>query len=61
MLMQMNEFADIHIHLLPGVDDGARDLQEACAMARLAYESGTRVMVLTPHFGGGYMETPQKF
>ncbi len=41
---------DIHCHLLPEVDDGAQSLEEACAMARIAYESGTSALVATPHF-----------
>ena len=40
---------DIHTHILPGVDDGADDLDETVEMLRIAHESGTRVMVATPH------------
>lgn len=40
---------DIHSHLLPGVDDGAEDLEEACQMARQAVDTGTTGLVLTPH------------
>jgi len=40
---------DIHTHILPNVDDGARDLDEALAMARLAVEDGTRHIIATPH------------
>lgn len=40
---------DIHAHVLPGVDDGPESLEEAVAMCRLAYESGSRCMVATPH------------
>ena len=32
---------DLHAHVLPGLDDGARDLEEALAMLRLAQEDGT--------------------
>lgn len=47
---------DIHCHLLPEVDDGAETLDEACIMARLAWDTGTRGLVLTPHSNvpGGY-------
>jgi protein-tyrosine phosphatase len=34
-------FVDIHCHLLPGIDDGAKDWTESLAMARLAAEDGT--------------------
>ena len=47
-------FADIHTHILPGVDDGARNMQEAMALLRLAYENGTKTIFLTPHYRGQY-------
>jgi protein-tyrosine phosphatase len=40
---------DIHAHLLPGVDDGARDLNEALVMARLAVADGITHLFATPH------------
>jgi protein-tyrosine phosphatase len=40
---------DIHTHVLPGLDDGARDLAEAIAMLRVAAEDGTSILVATPH------------
>ena len=40
---------DIHSHILPGIDDGPRDLEQALEMARLAVADGIRVMVATPH------------
>ena len=40
---------DLHCHFLPGIDDGARDLAEALAMARHAVASGITHSVLTPH------------
>lgn len=40
---------DLHIHLLPGIDDGARELEEAVAMCRAAAEDGCEVLVATPH------------
>lgn len=49
-------FTDIHTHILPATDDGAKDLQTALAMAQLAYEDGTRAMVLTPHYRGVYRQ-----
>ncbi len=48
----MNGLTDIHCHLLPGVDDGAKSMTEALDMARLAYEDGTRTLILTPHRRG---------
>ena len=43
---------DIHCHILPDFDDGAADLEESLAMARLAAGSGVEAIVATPHFRG---------
>ena len=42
-------FIDIHTHILPGVDDGAVHMGETLVMLRIAYDSGTRGIVATPH------------
>lgn len=52
----MDGFIDIHTHILPGVDDGPKDILEAVCLARLAWEDGTRVLFLTPHYRGSYKE-----
>ena len=40
---------DLHCHVLPGVDDGPRTMQEAVALARVAEANGIRTLVATPH------------
>lgn len=40
---------DLHCHILPGIDDGAKSLEEAVEMCRLAASEGCRAMVATPH------------
>ena len=40
---------DIHAHILPGLDDGAPDMDTALAMAEMAVESGVTAVVATPH------------
>lgn len=40
---------DLHCHVLPGVDDGARSLEEAVEMARIAEAEGIERIVATPH------------
>src|SRR5450755_1816048 len=40
---------DLHCHILPGLDDGARDLDDAVAMARQAQEDGIAAVCATPH------------
>lgn len=44
---------DCHCHLLPGIDDGARDMPYALEMAKVAVQSGTTEMILTPHHNDG--------
>lgn len=40
---------DWHCHLLPGIDDGAPDLEEALGMARQLLAAGYRQVCCTPH------------
>ncbi|WP_018294794.1 tyrosine-protein phosphatase [Mariprofundus ferrooxydans] len=44
---------DLHCHLLPGIDDGARTLDESLALARHAVEHGISRAVMTPHIQPG--------
>ena len=45
----MEGFIDMHCHILPGVDDGAKDIKETKEMLRIAYEEGIRCIIATPH------------
>ncbi len=47
----------LHSHILPGLDDGARDLDEAVEIARAAVADGTRVIAATPHVREDYPTT----
>lgn len=47
-------YIDIHCHILPGLDDGAKSLDEAMAMARMAVDDGTGTVVATPHHFPGF-------
>lgn len=40
---------DLHLHVLPGIDDGATDLDEACRMCQLALDDGCEALIVTPH------------
>ena len=52
---------DYHSHILPGVDDGAADLEEALAMGRILAGAGFRVVHCTPHCQRGvYSTTPEQ-
>lgn len=44
---------DIHCHLLPGIDDGAGDIETALQLARMAVDNGIEKAVLTPHIQPG--------
>lgn len=40
---------DIHSHILPGVDDGAKSEEESIAMAKAAVAEGITTLIATPH------------
>ena len=44
---------DLHCHILPGLDDGAPDMETSLAMARLAVADGITVTACTPHITPG--------
>lgn len=41
---------DIHTHILPGMDDGARDVKTSLTLLRMEAAQGVDTVVLTPHF-----------
>ena len=41
---------DIHCHILPAIDDGAKSLDEAIEMARIAQNEGIKIIVNTSHY-----------
>lgn len=43
------KFIDVHSHILPGLDDGSKGLEQSVAMLRIAYEEGIGTIVATPH------------
>lgn len=45
---------DIHTHIMPGVDDGAKDIHMAIQMIRNAAAGGTTDIILTPHCASAY-------
>ncbi len=47
---------DLHCHMLPGIDDGAPDLEVALAMARCAVDDGITLTACTPHIYPGLYE-----
>jgi protein-tyrosine phosphatase len=52
---------DLHSHLLPGIDDGAPDLDASVEMGRAAVAGGVDAIVATPHVSGHYPNDPATF
>jgi len=54
------EMVDIHSHLLPGIDDGAKDLEASVALIRKMASFGITNFITTPHvLGDLYPNTPE--
>jgi protein-tyrosine phosphatase len=51
---------DLHSHILPGLDDGARDLDEALAIAHASVADGVRAIAATPHVRDDYPTSPEE-
>lgn len=41
---------DIHCHIVPNIDDGAKNLDDALEMAKIAYNEGIRQIINTSHY-----------
>ncbi len=40
---------DLHLHIIPNIDDGSRSIQESLDIISNLYESGIRRIITTPH------------
>ena len=49
---------DLHSHVLPGLDDGVRTIDEALALCAAAAGEGVEVLAATPHVRHDYPTTP---
>ncbi len=45
----MQESIDIHCHIMPGVDDGSKDMETSIQMLKIAEKNGITHVILTPH------------
>jgi len=45
---------DLHCHILNGMDDGAKSVEESLAMAEMAIADGITHIVATPHSSNEY-------
>ncbi|MFT7589011.1 MAG: protein-tyrosine phosphatase [Limisphaerales bacterium] len=51
---------DMHSHILPGIDDGARDINESLEMIESLINQGFKKLIATPHvMGDFYRNTPK--
>lgn len=51
---------DLHIHLLPGIDDGPADVAGTVELARACVEDGVQAVAATPHVSEKYPTTPER-
>lgn len=51
-------YAEIHFHLLPGIDDGPATLADSVELAAAAAAEGTRTIVATPHVHPSHVVDP---
>lgn len=51
---------DLHIHLLPGIDDGPADAAGTVELARACVSDGVRAVAATPHVSERYPTTPAR-
>lgn len=54
----MQGMIDVHSHILPNVDDGAKNMEMTREMLRTAWSEGIRAIIATPHHRKGYARTP---
>jgi protein-tyrosine phosphatase len=53
--------ADVHSHLIPGIDDGSSSMEESLVMMRALHELGYRKLITTPHvMSDAYKNTPER-
>ena len=49
-LLDCSAFAtDVHAHWLPGIDDGAKDLEHSIALIKALKAAGYKKLIATPH------------
>lgn len=51
---------DFHTHILPGIDDGSKSVEQSIAMLEMEAQQGIRKVVATPHFYA-HSDKPEKF
>lgn len=54
-------YFDMHLHILPGIDDGSRNIGETRKMLAMEWEQGVRCLCATPHFSVGCQKVKADF
>jgi protein-tyrosine phosphatase len=50
--------ADMHSHLIPGIDDGAKTMEESIRLVRKLHQLGYKKLITTPHINARFPNTP---
>lgn len=58
--MTVSGYTDFHNHLIPGVDDGARDAEFSAGALDAFRRAGVRQVIVTPHFDGSLTHQPDR-
>lgn len=48
--MIIENLVETHCHIIPGIDDGAKDIETSLAMIKHLQEQGAKKIILTPHY-----------
>lgn len=48
--MKIDNLIEMHCHIIPGIDDGAKDVETSLKMIERLKEQGAHKIVLTPHY-----------
>lgn len=51
--LKVGQLVDMHCHVLPGIDDGSKSMEQSLNMVKIAASEGIGTMILTPHFHPG--------
>jgi len=52
-MIDQERYIDIHSHILPGIDDGSKSMEETIRMLHIAAEEKITTIIATPHYEAG--------
>src|SRR5580692_2283583 len=59
LLYRLFSMVDIHCHILPGIDDGAKSMEVSLQMAEIAIADGITHVIATPHSNAEFKFRPE--